>query len=380
VTGLDARAALRLIDLIYEAAVRPAGWTGFLDAYEDALDGVAACIHVTTRWHASWAVVSSRTSPETLRLAAEHVGKNPCMQRVSAMPVGVPVLSTDIVPYDEIMRSEWQRDVGSPCRFAPGLGLILAWLGEDLFASMTVAGSLDRPPVGPEHVEFTKLLVPHLQKAVQVFVRLSAAEAERDAVVSTLDSLLTPVVILASDSRILRVNPAAERLLAARDGLRREGEGLRTDSARETDALRLAVAAAARSGGHRGYHAGGVLTFSRGFGRRPLAGLVVPIAAVLPTVTAPAASVALFVTDPERVIEPSPELLRQLYGLTPKEADVALLLAQGRAPKEAAVDLGVRYVTVRNHLREVYAKTGTRRQAELVKLLLTGFPAIDPRS
>jgi DNA-binding CsgD family transcriptional regulator len=64
------------------------------------------------------------------------------------------------------------------------------------------------------------------------------------------------------------------------------------------------------------------------------------------------------------------EWLQQLYGLTPAESRLALLLAAGNAPKEAAQQLQVGISTVRSQLKSIFAKTDTNRQSELVRLLL----------
>lgn len=71
--------------------------------------------------------------------------------------------------------------------------------------------------------------------------------------------------------------------------------------------------------------------------------------------------------------------LEELYGLTHAEARVASRVGRGLAVKEIAADLHISVETVRTHLKRIYAKTGTRRQAELVRLILEeGAPAGEP--
>jgi DNA-binding CsgD family transcriptional regulator len=57
------------------------------------------------------------------------------------------------------------------------------------------------------------------------------------------------------------------------------------------------------------------------------------------------------------------------FALTEREAAVTCLLAEGATLADVARHLGVQIGTVRVHLRSVFAKTGTNRQAELVALL-----------
>jgi len=78
----------------------------------------------------------------------------------------------------------------------------------------------------------------------------------------------------------------------------------------------------------------------------------------------------LFVADPERRPQAPPERLRRLWGLTPQEARLALLVTEGLSPKQAAERMGIAAPTARVHLAAVFRKTGARRQAELVRLVL----------
>jgi len=69
------------------------------------------------------------------------------------------------------------------------------------------------------------------------------------------------------------------------------------------------------------------------------------------------------------------EQLVDLFGLLPSEARLAWAIAQGRSLAEAADDLGLTIETVRNYSKKIYAKTGARGQAELVRIILTSVLA-----
>lgn len=62
-------------------------------------------------------------------------------------------------------------------------------------------------------------------------------------------------------------------------------------------------------------------------------------------------------------------LLSVAYGLTPTEAQVALGVMRGEAPAVIARALGVSINTVRTHLAQAYAKTGSAGKAELAARL-----------
>lgn len=63
------------------------------------------------------------------------------------------------------------------------------------------------------------------------------------------------------------------------------------------------------------------------------------------------------------------QVLATMFGLTNAEVRVALLLAQGLSSEDMASRLGVQSNTVRGHIKQLLAKTQTRRQAQLVAWL-----------
>lgn len=80
--------------------------------------------------------------------------------------------------------------------------------------------------------------------------------------------------------------------------------------------------------------------------------------------------VLLLIADPDNASLPGADLLRLLFDLTPAEARIARLLAEGRTAEQIAAGSRTTVLTVRSQLKAVFGKTGTTRQTELVRLLL----------
>src|SRR6476469_10232052 len=80
--------------------------------------------------------------------------------------------------------------------------------------------------------------------------------------------------------------------------------------------------------------------------------------------------VMLLFFHPESSPAIDPSLLFAVFGLTPAEARIAALLAEGLSLKEIARAQGTQHDTVRKQLGAIYQKTRTNRQPELVRLLL----------
>jgi DNA-binding CsgD family transcriptional regulator len=70
------------------------------------------------------------------------------------------------------------------------------------------------------------------------------------------------------------------------------------------------------------------------------------------------------------------ERARVLYSLSAAEARVASVIATGRTPRQIAGELGVSLHTVRTHLKNLFAKTGTAGQNDLVARLNAGIASL----
>jgi DNA-binding CsgD family transcriptional regulator len=66
--------------------------------------------------------------------------------------------------------------------------------------------------------------------------------------------------------------------------------------------------------------------------------------------------------------------LRSHFGLTPAEARLAQYLVVGETLRSTALKLGISYETTRSSLKNIFKKTETCRQAELVIVILTALP------
>ncbi len=82
------------------------------------------------------------------------------------------------------------------------------------------------------------------------------------------------------------------------------------------------------------------------------------------------ATTAVFLSDPTVAGMQTDALLRDLYGLSASEAEVSAALAQGYDIGQIALRRGVGRETVRTLIKRAFDKTGTRRQLDLVRVVL----------
>jgi DNA-binding CsgD family transcriptional regulator len=77
------------------------------------------------------------------------------------------------------------------------------------------------------------------------------------------------------------------------------------------------------------------------------------------------------ISDPDLARQRREEQLRRLFGLTNAEAALAAEILKGDGRRAAAQRCGITDGTAKTHLEHIFEKTGTRRQAELIRLLLS---------
>lgn len=86
-------------------------------------------------------------------------------------------------------------------------------------------------------------------------------------------------------------------------------------------------------------------------------------------VVAPQGTCIVALLDRENRSAANPDTLQRMFGLTGAETHLALRLAQGDAPLDIARSWRLSRTTIRSQLASLFAKTETKRQAELVALL-----------
>jgi DNA-binding CsgD family transcriptional regulator/PAS domain-containing protein len=217
------------------------------------------------------------------------------------------------------------------------------------------------------------LMAPYLRRAMAANLHLRTESVREQGLAAALDRMPSAVFLLTQQSRVVFANRRAEHLLGEHDGLVVVNGELAGAQPADTRALRRLVGEAGQAAAGRVPSGPDAVSIARPSGKPPLSVLAAPVRELDARMMLPEAPVTmLIVTDPHEACEsPSRAACRlgTLFGLTPSEAKVALLVALGMSGPEAAGELGIGPGTVHAHLKSVFAKTGVRRQSGLARLL-----------
>ncbi|MBX9827404.1 MAG: LuxR C-terminal-related transcriptional regulator [Xanthobacteraceae bacterium] len=362
----------RLITDIYDTALDPASWSGVLASMAGTMNAQAGALLSKD---------SSRRSVD----ATCHTGLDPHFERTYADTYGKlgPVATSafcdtdriasipELMPYDEYCRSSFYREWAKPQGWADvAVGVLeksasgCAYLS---FARNQSAGMVD-----DDMRRRLSLVLPHVRRAVLVGKALEFKQAEAAAFADMLDGLSAGLFLLDAGGRVVHANAAANEILDAADFLRATCGRLAAGDSQADQTLRDALAATGNGDaaiGARGIalpliahdgvrHVAHVLPLTSG--TRRAAGM---------TYTATA---ALFVRKAALAPPSTPDVISKTYNLTPAELRVLLAIVEIGGVPEVADALGVADTTVKTHLSRLFEKTGTGRQADLVKLV-AGF-------
>jgi DNA-binding CsgD family transcriptional regulator len=315
------------------------------------------------------AVLAPRQGPEELHRFSEYWA---AVSRRARKPAVGAVIGHESLIYEDHDRTnffeEWSNTRGAEVM----MGTILSTDGL-ISTVMSVSRPHSKGSFDPTEIELFAILIPHLQRGLQMLrMHLAALGGPRTSSVEMLNRFPQAVLLVDALARVIFANRAAEKVLGG--GLSLGHDGLRGETLGETRLLRQAIANCA---GPRSQldGTGRRLRLSRGH-RTPLTVLVVPHRSGIHWIDALRPTAILFMTDPEQAAEVRSEWLREDFGLTPAEAGFTREILKADGLRAAADRLGMSLTTARTHLARVFDKTGTRRQAELVRLILQSQPAV----
>lgn len=354
-----------IVDSIYAAAIVPDKWPETLDLLRRLCDAESAAInqqHVADGTGTRIAI--GYELDRQPRYFEGFAARNPLFKGLLREQVGVPHPHQSLVDDAMFKRGPYFNEYCRPNSLYYMAGLVIARTNETA-AWLTV----NRGPAGAafdrDQLAGLGRLAAHLRRADEAARQLAEARTARTAWEAALDAMRFGVVLLDQRGRVVFANQAARRLDAAREGfsLRREG----VSAAGAPDALARAIDCAA-SGDGAGIRAGTHLALPRRTTPLPLSALVLPLPrdSDWPAYGTPA--VLLLLTNPADVAGPDPAWFVNMFGLTRREAELAALLTAGRRLDDAAALLDIGRETARTHLAHILAKTGTERQADLVRL------------
>ena len=216
-------------------------------------------------------------------------------------------------------------------------------------------------------------LYPVLSRYVWLWWMHRAERRKASTLGAALDMSDVGIVLINKDALLLFANSRASRMLDEADGIRRDGRGLvasnNDDGLRLQTALLHALRINRDARGQSVTSPAPVLQLKRTAGRRDL--IVTLVGASQPAVDAADPAAILYALDPDQDVEQLLAPVCGIYKLTASETRLVRHLVNGLRVVEAAARMRIQPQTARAYLKQVFNKTMTHRQADLVRVMLT---------
>lgn len=370
----EVRQVLDIVGGFYDAAAQSTSWSSALSRLNGLFDMSGVIFEQHDFAQNELLEFESDGLPETaLRDWAAHYHKVcPRLAHMKNRPAGSISVDYQFIDEAGIMRDPLYQEFLRP----NGTRYFLATtLEQDLERSTTI--SIQRTEhqghASSRDAEVLKILSPHLKRALAL-KRRTGLERRRVGDYQATFQAMDIGVVLVDDTGLIefmnetaeslvaeaqRVSVRSRRLIFASNDARTHYDGALT--ALSNEALRCP---------------GPIALQSDGAERQPLRLDFMPLPAstqfsrFLDSSQAKRRRLLILVSDTARIAYPSAQLLRDGYGLTIAESDLALSLCRGATLREHATIKGVGYTTVRSQLVSVRAKLGERDQAGVVRQVL----------
>lgn len=367
---MSEQALLRLIDLTYESSLNPSHWPDFLGTLAEAAKATHAAIKIFDFQTLENSLpVHFGFSPEMLKGFDEGWGAQDIyfLHARKRLHTGWIEQSQEFLPDETLFASPYYNEFSIQENIFHQCGAIIAH-EETRSAALTILRSRATGQFGDPQLRLLRELLPHVQRATEIHLRLSTALRQRSQMETVIDHLPVAVIFVDAKGKVLFSNCAARELFQKHPrSLWVENGSLTCCAVQVKGCLRAAIARAARTLEDRDTYPGEVLRIDQLSGR-PLAVTVTPVPlrqGGLPEGT----TAAIFVADPDRNGSTPDDLLRILFGLTRAEGRLTATLFKGCTLEEAGNCLGVTRNTVATQLKSIFGKTSTRGQSDLMRLM-----------
>jgi DNA-binding CsgD family transcriptional regulator len=363
---------LAVLEAFYDAALDETLWPSALEQLTEATGSQSASFWVLDGSEAPRlsSFITFNFDPTPIKEYLEHAAAiDPTVRYLAAHPE-IPIVHDGLV-IGEAEKAKHPYYAWHNSRLETRFRMV----GQaQLMPSVQAGVALHRTPQAGRYeradIDHFAVIHHHLQRALKIGVRIGSLAAGERFGKEWLDRSASAVFLLDDRKHIVFCNEAASALQAKGDGVRFSAHRIalaRKDD--ETQLQALIDRALARTGARQG----GIMRAQRASGKRPFSIFVTPLGREYPTLAMFRPAVCVAITDPEvRPVLPI-QRLQAAFDLTEAEARLAVLLSQGEDLKRAAQQLNITYGTARARLTQIFEKTDTRRQADLVSLMLKTF-------
>jgi DNA-binding CsgD family transcriptional regulator len=362
---------LDLIGLIYDAVLEPEMWNHVLEKSSAFVGGVGASIfrqdiiRKVGNAYYTWGM-----DPDYEKLYfRKYIHINPLLPALLTVDVGRVSSNSEQLVAAEFFETRFYKEWAKPQGLIDNVFCILDRSATSAAGFVVFRNERD----GMADAKAYKLfgaIVPHLRRAVLIGNVIEHKTTEAQGFFDLLDGIRAGVFVVDAAGKIRYSNRTANEIVRAGDYLRSADGKLIARQAEANQLLQEAFLAAG-NGDAAISNRSIAIPLLAADGTRHLANLL-PLSRRRAGGIEASATAAVFVQKATVELPNPPEVIASAYQLTKTELRVLLALVQLGGGSEIAEALGIGNGTVKTHLRNLFRKTGTKHQTDLVRLV-AGF-------
>ncbi len=307
-------------------------------------------------------------TPAWLELFERSASEHPWFLRGGGLLLAHGIADDEGLTTDKELRgTRFYADLLQPVDISHGMALCLNTGPQGQITVLTINRDRQRGYFSPDERRLAQALLPHLRNVYALHQRLSWLQTETQNFRAALDHLPEGVFMLAGNGTVLFANERAQMLEAESVFIRRRHDRIsavfQADESLLRDALSRALSTPPPGRVSLGLHdrsgrLAGTITFC------PTPRMSANLWSEFDAKT------LAFLRSLTPSGKPDLSELRAILRLTLAETRLASALMQGASLDQAAAQFDVTRNTIRTQLHSLFAKTDTRRQSELLRVLL----------
>jgi len=344
-------------------------WVTTLGRVADAFKTSASLMQISDRAISNRSVQNHGYSLEFAAkyYASESFAKDPRVPFYMSVKPGTIYYDNMLYDVEEMDKNPWVRQSCDVLKAKYQMGAVVE-MPHDQIGYLTVLGSEKEGHATEDEIASFQRLAPHVKQAYTLGHILEHRMATQTALLEALAGKVDGIMMLGRTGVPTFMNDTARYILATNDGLTFSAKQLSTSRGPETRRLHEMITNAIASSNGAIVKPGGQMLITRPSGKRPYVARVLPAPPVERFLAVEATACVIHLHDLAAEHVPSKNALCEVFGLTEREADLAIEVVRCASLANAAANASMALNTARNHLQSIFRKCGTTTQTEMVQL------------
>jgi DNA-binding NarL/FixJ family response regulator len=360
----------KVVAEIYDAAIEPALWPQALASICNYVGGRSAALlwHDSAAQQAQVMHIYNDDLHYTRLYFEKYLTMDPFYPAAGLVEAGVVTVQDEIVPREELVKTRFYKEWIAPQGIVDATAVNLE-VGVTRSSMINIRTDAAIGKVDRKMRERLAVLVPHLQRAVSIGRLFDQNQAATQGLTSAFDHVEAAVFLVGADGAISFANAPARQMLRETAQVYARDNALHAVATNADQILHDTFRSAAN--GDASFGVRGVAVSLASSLQESLFAHVLPLTSGRRQKAGVAnhAVAAVFIRKTAPNAPPPLEAIARLYKLTASELRVLDALIKVNGVRAMAGMLGLSQATVKTHLHNLFRKTGTARQSDLVKLV-----------